>query len=79
MPLGVPVSGARSRETPGRSAMFALIAVGLGVGFLCGCCGIGGFLLIPALAYAVGMDIHTAMGTALFSFIFTGLWGIWLY
>ena len=59
--------------------MVTLVAVALGVGFLCGCCGIGGFLLIPALAYAVGMDIHTAMGTALFSFIFTGFSSIWLY
>jgi len=59
--------------------MFALISVALGVGFLCGCCGIGGFLLIPALVYGVGLDVHTAMGTALFSFIFTGLASVWLY
>lgn len=59
--------------------MLALIVVSLGVGFLCGCCGIGGFLLIPALVCGVGLDIRTAMGTALFSFIFTGLSSIWLY
>ena len=59
--------------------MIALIAVALGVGFLCGCCGIGGFLLIPALVYAVGLNIHTAMATALFSFILTGVCSIWLY
>ena len=49
------------------------------VGALIGTVGVGGILLIPALSAFAGLDTHQAMGTALFSFIFTGVLGTWLY
>ena len=48
-----------------------LLAVAFGVGTLIGAVGIGGVLLIPALTAFAALPIHTAMATALFTFIFT--------
>lgn len=60
--------------------MFAtVLVIALLVGALIGTVGVGGILLIPALAALCGLPTHAAMGTALFSFIFTGLLGTWLY
>lgn len=44
---------------------------GLIVGFLVGCTGMGGIILIPSLVYFAGLNSHVAMGTTLFTFIFT--------
>lgn len=52
-----------------------LLSVAFGVGTLIGAVGIGGVLLIPALTAFAGLPIHTAMATALFTFIFTGILG----
>jgi uncharacterized membrane protein YfcA len=41
--------------------------------------GVGGILLIPALALLGGLGIHQATATALFSFLFTGVLGTWLF
>ncbi|MDR2054451.1 MAG: sulfite exporter TauE/SafE family protein [Desulfovibrio sp.] len=51
----------------------------LTVGMLIGTVGVGGILLIPALGALAQLSTHTAMGTALFSFIFTGILGTILY
>jgi uncharacterized membrane protein YfcA len=56
-----------------------LIPIAFGVGVLIGAVGIGGVLLIPALAFFAGLGIHEAMATALFTFIFTGIAGTWLF
>lgn len=60
-----------------------LAAVAMVVGFFIGAVGVGGVLLIPALALLGGMDgamsIHRASATALFTFLFTGLLGTWLF
>ena len=56
-----------------------LLAVALLVGGLIGTVGVGGILLIPALSGLGGLTTHAAMATSLFSFIFTGLLGHWLY
>lgn len=56
-----------------------LLCIALIVGALIGTVGVGGILLIPALAALAGLSTHAAMGTALFSFLFTGLLGTWLY
>ena len=42
------------------------------VGILIGCVGIGGVLLPPALTYIGGFDLHLAMATSMWSFLFTG-------
>ena len=44
-----------------------------------GAVGVGGVLLIPFLAILGGLGIHAAAATALFSFLFTGLFGTWLF
>ncbi|MDY0258251.1 MAG: sulfite exporter TauE/SafE family protein [Desulfovibrio sp.] len=60
--------------------MFILLAlVAILVGALIGTVGVGGILLIPALNELANLPIQVAMGTALFSFIFTGVLGTWLY
>jgi uncharacterized protein len=56
-----------------------LAAVAALVGFFIGAVGVGGVLLIPALALLGGLDIHRASATALFTFLFTGLLGTWLF
>ena len=59
------------------AALIALVAVV--VGFFIGAVGVGGVLLIPALVLLAPMDIHQASATALFSFLFTGILGTWLF
>jgi uncharacterized membrane protein YfcA len=40
---------------------------------------VGGILLIPALMALGGLPIHVATATALFTFLFTGVAGTWLF
>ena len=54
-------------------------AIAIAVGFFIGAVGVGGILLIPALVLLGDLDIHRATATALFSFLFTGLLGTWLF
>jgi len=49
------------------------------VGMLIGSVGIGGILLVPALIYLAGVDIHIAIASAMFSYAFSGLAGAWSY
>jgi len=56
-----------------------LLAVSFVVGTLIGAVGIGGILLIPALAALAHLTIHEAAATALFTFLFTGLLGTHLF
>ena len=51
--------------------MVMMAVVGFIVGFLVGCTGMGGIILIPSLVYLAGLTSHVAMGTTLFTFIFT--------
>jgi uncharacterized protein len=57
--------------------LLALIAVA--VGFFIGAVGVGGILLIPFLTLLGGLSIHQATATALFSFLFAGLLGAFLF
>lgn len=52
---------------------FAIL--GLLVGVLIGCIGIGGVLLVPGLVYLVGMDVQIAIATCMFSYLFSGAAG----
>jgi len=49
------------------------------VGLFIGAVGVGGVLLIPFLAMFGDLGIHAAAATALFTFLFTGLVGTWLF
>ena len=56
-----------------------LAAIALAVGAFIGAVGVGGVLLIPFLVLVGGLGIHVATSTALFSFLFTGLLGTYLF
>jgi uncharacterized membrane protein YfcA len=56
-----------------------LLALAVGVGVLIGAVGIGGILLSPILAFVGGWDLHLAIGTSVWSFLFTGLAATVLY
>ncbi|MGD9946189.1 MAG: sulfite exporter TauE/SafE family protein [Burkholderiaceae bacterium] len=49
------------------------------VGILIGASGVGGVLLISFLVLFTGLGIHQAAATSLFSFLFPGLLGSWLF
>jgi hypothetical protein len=49
------------------------------VGLLIGTVGVGGVLMIAFLALFGGLSIHQAAATSLFTFLFTGILGTWLY
>ncbi len=49
------------------------------VGALIGGVGVGGVLLVPALVYLGGVDIHVAIAAAMFSYLFTGVVGATVY
>ncbi len=49
------------------------------VGLLIGTVGVGGVLMVSFLALFGGLGIHQAAATSLFSFLFTGILGTWLY
>ena len=59
--------------------LFVLCIVALIVGILIGTVGVGGILLIPAMAALAQISTHASMATSLFSFIFTGIIGTWIY
>jgi uncharacterized membrane protein YfcA len=58
--------------------MVLIVALSLVSGFLIGCIGIGGVLLVPCLSLA-GADVHDVIAASMFSFIFSGGIGVWLY
>ena len=45
------------------------------VGALIGAIGIGGVLLVPLLTLGVGVNVHIAIATAMFAYLFTGIVG----
>lgn len=61
------------------SAFLILAAFAVFVGLLIGSVGIGGVLLVPFMAYAMGLEIHTAITGAMFGYIFAGGVGALLY
>jgi uncharacterized protein len=64
---------------PDATVASLLAAVAVAVGFFIGAVGVGGVLLITFLVLLGGLDIHSAAATALFTFLFTGLLGTWLF
>jgi hypothetical protein len=64
---------------PDPFAAALLAAVAAAVGLFIGTVGVGGVLLIPFLVLLGGLGIHSAAATALFTFLFTGLLGTYLF
>lgn len=56
-------------------AMACVAAIALVVGLFIGAVGVGGILLIPALHALTPLSLQASMGTALFTFVFTGIVG----
>lgn len=61
------------------AALALLALVVLLSGMLIGCVGIGGVLLVPALAYVGGVNVHLAIASVMLSYFFTGVLGTYLY
>lgn len=61
------------------TVLAVLAAVALLVGVLIGCIGVGGVLLVPALVYIGGIDIHVAIASCMVSYIFSGAAGAFAY
>ena len=59
--------------------LFFAGGVAVVVGVLIGAIGIGGVLLVPMLTYVLGISIHVAIATAMFSYLFTGIVGAFEY
>ncbi len=60
-------------------AMLGIAAVGLLIGVVVGCTGIGGVLLIPVLTLVLGIDVKHAIAAALLSYLPTGFVAVALY
>ncbi len=58
---------------------FITLVLSFVVGFSIGMIGVGGVFLTPILILTTGMEISSAMGTALTTFIGTGLLGTYIY
>ena len=56
-----------------------LVPVILFVGTMIGSIGIGGVLLVPALTYLAGIEIHIAIAACMLSYAFSGLVGAAIY
>lgn len=59
--------------TPDNFLLLALL--GTAAGALIGCVGIGGVVLVPALAYGFGVPLPTAVAAALLAFLISGVVG----
>jgi len=59
--------------------MVGLFGLGVGVGALIGCVGIGGVLLVPSMALLFDVPIHVAIAVAMVCYIFSGAVGVTIY
>ena len=57
----------------------AVTALALAAGCLIGCVGIGGVILVPALAYVGGYSVHTAIAAAMASYVVSAAIGTFAY
>jgi uncharacterized membrane protein YfcA len=72
---------ARSAEaalTPIASLIVGGVA-GIFIGTAVGATGIGGVLLVPLLAYGIGLPVPAAIAAALWSYLWSGLVAVWLF
>lgn len=59
--------------------MATIIEIGLFAGFLIGSIGVGGVIVVPALAYLVDIDIRRAIAVALMGYVLSGVVGTLRY
>lgn len=74
IPPMVPLSGGAT------VSVWSVLAIGLGIGGLSGCLGIGGgFLLVPVLMYGFGIPAAVAVGTSTLQIMVSGAVGTFGY
>src|SRR5690606_30078479 len=67
------------RMSPDWMSPVLLAVAALVVGLFIGTTSVGGVMLIPALIFWGGLEVHQAAATLLASSLFTGALGTWLY
>lgn len=61
-------------------SLWSMLLVGFATGVLAGVLGVGGgFILMPALVYGLGVPVAVAVGTDLFQIVFSGGFGAFRY
>lgn len=58
--------------------LLGIAALGLVSGFMIGCIGVGGVIIVPILVQA-GFPVYTAIAMAMAGYILTGIIGTWIY
>lgn len=61
------------------STILPLGGIGLLAGTLIGCIGVGGVILVPALVYLGGVEVHVAIASCMLSYLFSGGLGAIMY
>ena len=61
------------------AGLLGIIGLGVLAGLLIGCVGIGGVILVPALAYGFGVPIHTSIPAASAAYLVAGAIGTFAY
>ena len=59
--------------------MGAMALLVIFVGFLIGVIGVGGVLLVPALVFIGGVEVHHVIPACMASFMLAGIVGVWTY
>ncbi len=63
-----------------KASLWAILGIGAGAGFAAGLMGVGGgFLLVPAMIYLLGVPTKVAVGTSLFQIAFSSALGASLH
>lgn len=64
----------------GPVSVWIILAVGVGIGILSGCLGVGGgFLLLPIMIYGFGIPAAVAAGTSILQISVSGAFGTFIY
>ncbi|OED35728.1 hypothetical protein AB833_29410 [Chromatiales bacterium (ex Bugula neritina AB1)] len=64
---------------PDATTLLVIVILVALVGMLIGSIGVGGVILVPALTWATDISVHLAISAAMFSYLFSGLLGAYLY
>lgn len=57
----------------------AIVALGIASGFMIGCIGVGGVIIVPILVQVGGFPVYTAIAVAMAGYILTGIIGTLVY